>query len=305
MSTYAGERFITEQLRSILAQLPANGLLMVRDDGSPDSTVRAVQACADERIQLTEGKNLGFGASFLSLLVQAPADADLVLFADQDDVWLPGKLDRAWQCLAPMGSTPALYGGAKQLVDEGLRPLGVSPAWPRPPSFTNALVENVVTGCTAAINRAALNLLKRAGVAEGVYFHDWWLYLVISAHGRVVFDDTPMLLYRQHGANQIGQGAGFVARQAGMVQFLRRRDWAGILLAQVAALMRHYGASLTAEQRALVLQHFDVRQNQALPRWRLLLGPQRWRQFLAHEAALRLLLLLRRLHVWPPGTRRV
>jgi glycosyltransferase involved in cell wall biosynthesis len=304
MSTFHGERHVAEQLRSILQQLPATGRVLVRDDGSNDATVACIEAFAEPRIEIVRGANIGFGASFLTLLTLAPDDADLILFADQDDVWLPGKIERAWQHLAPLAGSAALYGGAKRLVDANMRLLGTSPPWPRPPSFRNALVENIVTGCTAAINRPALALLKLAGPAHGVHFHDWWLYLVISAFGRVVFDDTPTVLYRQHGGNQIGQGAGTAQRYAGMLRFLLRRDWVGILTAQVAALMRHYGGLLGAEHRALVLRHFQLEGQHALPRWRLILGPARWRQHLAHEFALRALLLLHRWYLWPlPGRR--
>lgn len=305
MSTYNGERYVVEQLTSILQQLPPGGSIIVRDDGSRDATAAFAEAVGDSRVAVIRGTNLGFGASFLTLLTMVSADADLVMFSDQDDVWLPGKIDRAWRYLQPLGTLPALYGSGKCLVDEALRPLGVTPPWPQPPSFQNALVENIITGCTAAINKQALALLKIAGVPHGIYFHDWWLYLVVGAHGQVVLDPEPTLLYRQHGNNQIGQGASFAARQAGMVQFLWRRDWAGILLTQIAVLMVHYGRSLSDAQRALVLGHFDVNPVAPKARWRLLLGLQHWRQYPLHEPALRLLLLAHRARLWPLATRRL
>ena len=305
MSTYNGERYVVEQLTSILQQLPPGGRVLVRDDGSHDGTVACIEAIGDSRVIVVRGTNLGFGGSFLTLLTMVSDDTDLVMFSDQDDVWLPGKVDRAWNRLQPLETVPALYGSGKCLVDEALKPLGITPPWPQPPSFQNALVENIITGCTAAINKQALALLKIAGVPHGIYFHDWWLYLVVSAHGQVVLDPEPTLLYRQHGNNQIGQGAGFAARQAGMVQFLWRKDWAGILLSQIAVLMVHYGRSLSDVQRALVLGHFDVNPVSPNARWRLLLGLQHWRQFPLHEPALRLLLLARRTGLWPLTIRRL
>jgi len=305
ISTYQGEDFILEQLESILVQLPADGRILIRDDGSRDRTIALVESLKEPRVTTLRGENLGFGASFLTLLAMAPADTDMVMFADQDDVWLPGKVDRAWQHLRALGEVPALYGGAKLLVDEALRPLGRSPPWPRPPSFRNALSENIITGCTAAINRRAVKLMKRAGVPSGVQFHDWWLYLVISAFGVVVHDEEPMLLYRQHSSNQIGQGAGLVGRYSGVVQFLWRRDWVGILLAQTGALMHHYGDSLDPGNRYLVLNHFEEFAGQVRPRWRLILGLTRWRQLAMHEIPWRLLLALHRLRLWPPPWRRL
>lgn len=290
MSTYNGQRWLLPQLESILLQLPPDGLLMVRDDGSRDGSVALVESLGDPRVRLDRGQNLGFGPSFLSLLAMAPPQASLVLLADQDDVWLPGKLERARSWLAAHRDVPALYGGAKRLVDEHLRPLGDSPPWPRPPGFQNALVENIITGCTAALNGPALRLLQRAGVAQGVHFHDWWLYLVVSAHGVVLVDDEPMLLYRQHGHNHIGQGAGVIGRWQQMARFLWRHDWADILLQQVAALVRAYGDTLTPDQLELVHRHFDLQAHGPRASWRLLLGGPCWRQHRAHELPLRWLL---------------
>jgi glycosyltransferase involved in cell wall biosynthesis len=185
MSTYQGQRFVREQIGSILSQLPADGQLLIRDDGSRDRTVELVESISDPRITLEKGANLGFGASFLTLLIHAPADAEMVMFSDQDDVWLPGKIDRAWRHLLEVGPGPVLYGSAQMLTDEQLRPLHATSPWPRPPTFEGALTENFITGCTAAINRPALQLLQRAGVPRGVRFHDWWMYLLVSAFGTV------------------------------------------------------------------------------------------------------------------------
>ncbi len=304
MSTYHGERHVAEQLRSILAQLPTGGRIVVRDDGSTDGTVAAVQALRDDRIAVSRGPNLGFGRSFLTLLASVPPEADMVMFADQDDFWLPGKIARAWQSLQRFGERPALYGSAQMIADAQLRPLHATRAWAHAPSFEGALVENMITGCTAALNRPALRLLQRAGVPQGVHFHDWWLYLVISAFGHVVFDPEPTLLYRQHGANQIGHGVGTLGRQLGIARFLLRRDWVGILLGQLHAFWHHYGDDLTLQRRQTIEANFDLTDLGTRPRWRFILGPARWRDSLATEAAFRLLLGLHRLHLWPlPGRR--
>ena len=183
MSTYNGENFVLEQLYSILDQLPVDGRIVVRDDGSSDATVERVASVADPRITVVRGENLGFASSFLTLLKNAPGDAGMIMFADQDDVWLPRKIERAWKVLSAPRDRPALYCSAQMLADEQLRPLHATQRWPRDPSFQNALSENIVTGCTAALNPAAAALLRRAGVPPEVRFHDWWMYLVVSAFG--------------------------------------------------------------------------------------------------------------------------
>jgi glycosyltransferase involved in cell wall biosynthesis len=304
MSTYQGEQFVRQQLQSILAQLPQQGQIIVRDDGSRDRTVDEIDALNDKRIKLIRGDNLGFGASFLTLLTMVPPDADMVMFSDQDDVWLPEKIGRAWQHLGPIQDRPALYGSAQMLVDNELRPLHPTPPWPQGPSLANALTQNIITGCTAAINRQAVALLQRARVPLRVRFHDWWLYLVVSTFGTVVYDDQPTLLYRQHGANQIGHGAGWLGRQWQMGRFIWRYDWVGILLSQVAALLDHFRDELPADARGLVDLYFVRRGTRVLPAWRLVLSRRRWRQSAVEELPLRLLLLAYRLHIWPLATRR-
>jgi glycosyltransferase involved in cell wall biosynthesis len=304
MSTYRGERFVGEQLRSILSQLPPQGQVMVRDDGSGDGTGDAVQAVGDSRVTLTRGANLGFGRSFLTLLAQVPPEADMVMFSDQDDVWLPDKVDRAWRHLCKFDNRPALYGSAQLLVDAALNPLHPTPPWPRGPSLANALMENIITGCTAALNRPAVDLLRRAGVPDGVHFHDWWLYLVVSAFGTVVYDDQPVLLYRQHGGNVIGHGAGWLGRRLGMLRFLCHNDWIGILQHQVGAFLKHYDDALPPRTADWIRRYFRVTNGCAIVRWRLLFTARRWRQSLAHDAALRVLLLAHKLGLWPlPGRR--
>lgn len=305
LSTYNGERFVAEQLESILHQLPETGHILVRDDGSHDRTVEVISGLNDCRISLFTGTNQGFGQSFLSLLALAPADADMVMFSDQDDVWLPGKIERAWRHLSEMGPQPALYGSAQMLVDINLRALQSTPPWPRKPSLSSALTENIITGCTAAINRSALLLLQRAGVPSGVHFHDWWLYLVVSAFGKVVYDDEPTLLYRQHGRNVIGHGAGWWRRQLGVIRFLLRNDWVGILLGQVHALLKHYRNDLPTETRQWILEYFAETEDRMFPRWRLIFSTRRWRQAFVWEFALRALLTAHKLRLWPPPSRRL
>jgi glycosyltransferase involved in cell wall biosynthesis len=297
MSTFNGERFIDEQVRSILDHLPSGGLLMVRDDGSSDGTVSRIQAFNDSRIQLLRGENIGFAHSFLTLLTLTPPDTDLVMFSDQDDVWMDGKIQRAWQYLQALQNQPALYCSAQMLVNESLVKLHPTPPWPHPPSFNNALVENVVTGCTAALNQRAVALLQSAGVPESVHFHDWWMYLVVSAFGTVVLDDEPTVLYRQHGTNQIGRGSGWWGRQIQMVKFLLRHDWVGILLGQVTALKVHYGPRLGDNELSLLAQFFDIDRRHLRIRWSVIFSLLRLRQRLHHEVPFRLLAALHRLRL--------
>lgn len=288
MSTYQGEAHVEAQVASILSQLPSDGRLVVRDDGSTDRTVEILRQIADPRLEVTAGTNLGFSRSFLTLLAQARGDADMVMLSDQDDVWLPGKIERAAHALKGAGATPTMYFSRQHLVDEQLRPLGDSPCWPRGPSFANALCENIATGCTIALNSPGATLAARTGDAGEIFFHDWWIYLVICAFGRVVMDDAPTLLYRQHAHNVVGRGVG-LARHLRTLAFIRKRSWVHIMYRQIGNFLKVHGDALDPASRRLIARDFDPRKASSV--LRLLLWPVRRRQFLLDEFTFRALLV--------------
>jgi glycosyltransferase involved in cell wall biosynthesis len=214
LATYNGATFLPEQLASFARQTHRDWSLLWRDDGSSDISVAAVEAFAREvgagrctRLE-APAERLGACGSFLVLLRAAvphlgPGDA--VAFADQDDVWLPEKLARGVAALAdvPEGE-PALYCARQVLVDAALRPIGESPRLRRAPGFPAALAENIAAGCTILLNRAAAVFVAESR-APATTLHDWWSYIMVAAAGgRVIADATPMVLYRQHGANAVG-----------------------------------------------------------------------------------------------------
>jgi glycosyltransferase involved in cell wall biosynthesis len=214
LSTFNGAAFLREQLDSFGVQTHGDWVLYWRDDGSTDDTVAIVE---DFAARAGQGRcvriddrppRLGATASFLHLLASvAPGlgAPDAVAFADQDDVWLPEKLARGIDALGRVGpDVPGLYCARQMLVDARLQPLAVSAAFGASAGFPAALTQNIATGCTVMMNRAAATSVARSTPSAGA-LHDWWCYLVVSAAGgRVVRDDTPVVLYRQHGRNLVG-----------------------------------------------------------------------------------------------------
>jgi len=199
LSTHNGEQYIAMQLASILSQSRVDLRVLIRDDGSTDRTAEEVLAIAggDSRLRLEKGPQLGWGSSFMTLLASS-GDAHWFAFSDQDDVWLPDKLARAVAHLEPLDDGPAVYGSAMLSVDDEFRPL-FETVPPRRVSFENALVQNVLPGCTMVLNRAARALCLRRMPRHVV--HDWWLYLVIAAFGTVIFDEAITVLHRVHRNN--------------------------------------------------------------------------------------------------------
>ena len=212
LSTFNGEQYVSEQLRSYSAQTQGHWRLYWRDDGSTDGTSAIMAAFVREAgegrcVRLPKGGKLRATASFLSLLRTAlRGDAAFFAFSDQDDVWLPEKLAHAVAALGGVpANRPALYFCGRTLVDSMLRPIGPAPMLRRPPGFPAALTQNVIPGCCMIFNRAAAELIDQAQPPDTTW-HDWWCYLVVSAgDGLVIAGDTADILYSQHAGNLVGE----------------------------------------------------------------------------------------------------
>ena len=208
LATFNGAGVLGAQLESYLRQSHEDWSLIVSDDGSTDGTREVIQAFVaanpTRRITLIRGPGQGSAQNFLSLL-RAAGPASLVAFSDQDDVWLNDKLARA---VATIGHrrVPCVYGSRTVIADTKLNPLRYSPLFRSPPSFENALVQNIAGGNTMLLNRAALDALQPASrFAKRIVSHDWWCYqMVTGMGGMMIYDPVPSVLYRQHSKNQIG-----------------------------------------------------------------------------------------------------
>lgn len=203
LSTYNGEKYLPSQLESFLGQSGVDWCLAWRDDGSEDNTVAVMQAftrlAGPERCvqSPSSGPHLGAAASFLLLLAENQ-DSPYLAFADQDDFWLPEKLQRSLALLGPPDGKPALYCARQTLTDDDFSYPTPSMKFPGTPGFPASLAQNVATGNTVVMNDAAAKLVSAVPPPEASN-HDWWSYILVSAcGGRVVYDEIPSMLYRQH-----------------------------------------------------------------------------------------------------------
>ncbi|MBE9528499.1 MAG: glycosyltransferase family 2 protein [Proteobacteria bacterium] len=253
LSTYNGSSFLEPQIESLLAQSYTEWRLLVRDDGSTDSTVELIEQYAllhpDRIVHIedTEG-TLGPTLSFSRLLESSTAEYSL--FCDQDDVWEADKievtLERMQRIESELGAIPILVHTDLKVVGTDLSILSAS-FWkyqnldPTLTTLKNLLLLNNVTGCTVMLNRP-LRTIAAPIPAEAV-LHDWWLALVASAFGYIGHVDTPTVLYRQHGANVAGStsySAGYFfsrLRSLGRTTGLLRR-----IVAQATVFLSVYKA---------------------------------------------------------------
>ncbi len=270
LCTYDGQRYLAAQLDSFAAQTHANWAVWASDDGSRDDT-RAIlemyqRRWPEGRLLIQYGPTKGFVANFLSLTCKGCIEADYYAYSDQDDVWEPHKLARAVQWLETIPEAiPALYCSRTRLVDANNNEIGISPLFSKPPSFANALTQNIGGGNTMVFNNATRNLLREAGENLRVITHDWWTYMVVTGcGGKVFYDSEPTLRYRQHDANLVGTNATWHARfkRISMLWQGRFRGWND---SNVAAL-RTLNHRLTPRSREMLERFACAREMSLIPR---------------------------------------
>jgi glycosyltransferase involved in cell wall biosynthesis len=246
MSTYNGAPYLRQQIDSILTQEGVDVRLVVRDDGSTDATLQVLAAYEeDPRVAVRSGQNLGLPEAFFRLIQESGSDTEFWALADQDDVWLPTKLSRALRQLNGVKG-PAMYCSRVLVTDSSLNPRFPHPLPRRGPSFENALVQNIATGCTIVLNREARSVLRDRWPRYAV-MHDAWLYLVVSGTGTVVYDDDVTVHYRQHQRNAVGVGNTEFARAIGRVHRQMSRGGSGSHGRQNRELVHTHGALLRPE----------------------------------------------------------
>ena len=206
MSVYNGEKYIPEQLESILAQKDVGIDIYVRDDGSGEAAKHVLKqfAAKHSNIHLDHGENLGISNSFLKMVRDVPDHHDFYAFSDADDVWLPNKLSSAVDVLLRGDSSVAqAYCSQITLVDEQLNFIGHGRPLRRPITFGNSIVECRMSGATAVFNRTLIGIAKPFGYGHAV-MHDAWMNVIAAGFGKVHFDPSSYILYRQHGRNADG-----------------------------------------------------------------------------------------------------
>ena len=287
LCTHNGSQFLTEQLASITAQTFRNWRLIVSDDGSTDAThdILLDGTIDSSRIEIRSGPQIGVSKNYMSLLTDDRIEADYFAYCDQDDIWAPNKLQRAIDQLRLVpADRPALYFSRVRLITANGEHLGYTRRCKRPPSFENALVENIASGNTIVINKGARQLLVRAGDVE-VAMHDWWSYLLITGAGGVLcYDEVPSILYRQHQANTIGVDRGIRA-VAKRFQRLWSQSFAEKTAMNAAALQRCRHL-LRAENRFILDLFVALRSSSVVLRLLSLRRARIYRQTVMDQASL-------------------
>lgn len=215
MTTYNGEKFLDNQIESIISQSFKDWKLYVRDDGSSDRTTDILNkyVLKDKRInRITDNLgNMGVKSSFLYLL--KITDADYFMFCDQDDIWLPQKIECSLRAIKKCSTRlPGLvYTNLTTFYGEDTYKRSNFYSRMDMANLNRILSSNGITGCTVMINRAMAEFTKYIDPTR-IVMHDWWFGMCATTIGNVAYISTSTILYRQHDNNQVGTDTNIFKR---------------------------------------------------------------------------------------------
>lgn len=211
LATYNGEKYLVEQLESILSQTYSNFRLLISDDFSTDGTRKILEEYKkkDDRIQLFfQGKNLGVIKNFEYLLKKV--ESKYYMLSDQDDIWKENKIERSVEKLE-ISESDLVYTDL-EVVDENLNVTyksywklkGIYKKVKKYNNFQALYLNNFVTGCTLISKKEFIKDILPLPNTSKFVLHDYWIALVISQKGKISYIEEPLIKYRQHKNNKIG-----------------------------------------------------------------------------------------------------
>lgn len=216
MATYNGERYVSEQVESILEQTDPDWRLFISDDRSSDGTMSILdryEKAHPEKINIARDDPSHRGAKERFGRLLSSTDSDYYMFCDQDDIWLPKKIEVERAAIRDLenqygNKTPIAVHTDLTVTDKDLKVLHESfrgyqnLKLIKMQELNRLLIQNVVTGCTVMINRALRD--RCLPIPAGAVLHDWWAGLVAVATGIIHYIDVSTVLYRQHHVNVTG-----------------------------------------------------------------------------------------------------
>lgn len=214
IATYNGEAYLREQIESILAQTVQEFRILARDDGSTDSTMVILDEYSKKtnKLSILDKKTDTRGAAKNFFCLMDSSTSDYVMFSDQDDYWLPNKIEILLQRMVELENEygencPILVYSDYQIVGDNLEHIFYNEignmVYNHHTELSRLLIQNYVTGCTMMVNRKLCQIAS-VNYSEQILMHDWWMALCASAMGKISFCDRVTTLYRQHSSQVVG-----------------------------------------------------------------------------------------------------
>lgn len=255
MSTYNGEKFVKEQIDSILEQQGDFSLdLYVRDDGSTDNTIGILKDYMKRnKLYWYTGANLKPAKSFINLLWNC-GEYDYYAFSDQDDYWEKNKIQIGLKMLSGH-KDPALYCSNAELVDGQLNSLGRRVYKLKPRTDFNTLIcAGGLLGCTMIYNSALAQKIIKKEDYPNMVLHDFYMAAVcVSLGGQIVYNENPSIKYRQHDSNAIGVSHGLLGTIIGRLKDITYKEPVSIA-DQAKAILNLYGCEIDEQKKDWLLK---------------------------------------------------
>lgn len=293
MSTYNGEKYIREQIDSILAQTYKNIDIYVRDDGSTDKTVEILKEYEkDGNIKLFLGENLGFIKSFFKCLSLCN-DASYFAYCDQDDVWIENKIQMAVDDLSSVDSNiPILWFSNSDYYDMDMNFLAHADS-NKKYNFRNSLVECVSQGMTMIINSKTRNIILE-NLPQNSLYHDWWTYMICSGFGNIIYNKEPLVKYRRHGNSVTAEGKNNLELLTWRIKKFFVGDSLRQIKKQLIEYQNLYANNLKDEDKKL-LKLFTNEKYSLINAIKKTFYPKRFRRKIIDEIMLRCIFLIGKL----------
>ncbi len=291
MSTYNGEKWIKEQLDSIINQTYKNIKIFVRDDGSKDGTVNILKEYANKGlIILEEGKNIGYIKSFFKVLENAKG-FKYYAFCDQDDIWMEFKIERAVENLNKKDNNKVLmYFSDYDYYDGEMNFKEHFKGWKKGPSFRNSIVDAITLGTCSVINENARKIILENG-SEDICSHDWWTYFVCAGLGDVIYDKIATIKYRRHGNNVSACGKSFIKLQIYRIKNFIFGDYFKMVKLQILKFDKCFYKELSEENKKLLSLFTNKKYNLKIA-LKKVFYPKMFRQNIIDEIMLRFMFLI-------------
>jgi rhamnosyltransferase len=268
LSTYNGEKYLAEQINSILEQKGARVQLYIRDDGSTDRT-RAILESFEQinQVHLSFQSNVGWKRSFTELLQTTPDEPNTYYaFADQDDIWQPDKLIQAVNQLMPYASQPTVYHSNVAIVDGNMHFIQnrFDEAFMPNQQLPQAYFDGLGVGATMVFNEKMLRLIQQY-VPQQATNHDALVMALGNMLGKVIYDPTAHILYRRHDGTATGFGAGTNAAKPSLLDRYRKYQRGPKQQFSIRAqeLLAGYQDQLSADEVRLLTKVADYRHSLA------------------------------------------
>lgn len=270
LASFNGQKYIGDQIESLILQTYTNWKLFIRDDGSADQTVNIIKEYTqkDKRITVIndERKSLGSCQNFSALLEITRSPYEYIMFCDQDDYWLPFKVEETLDKMLSLEKqcgkdVPLLVHSNFKYVDTELKEIlsrsGFQATKTDDLDFAQLLAQNPVYGCTMMINKKLSALVGK--IPPEAENHDYWVALIASALGKISYLDKQTILYRQHSHNISTNFDSNSLQKRFKRIFLQRKNFTDVHLKMqmVLALRKNYYNMLSNKQKLILDQYIN------------------------------------------------